>query len=118
MSNPMDKMLDALAPLLDGMPAESVNQVRHQLNKFKDKLTNTTIIGEAGAGLVRVISDGYGRPKSVEIDDIVFRETEKRLVSDLFVAAMNDNMRRCQENAAAVEAEMKWELIRSNRDIQ
>lgn len=52
-----------------------------------DKLKRTEIIGEAGAGLVKVIYSRNGEPLRVEIDDLIFKETDKQLVSDLFVAA-------------------------------
>lgn len=50
------------------------------------------IVGEAGGipGLVRIICDPAGNPLKVEIDDLVFKEEDKGLVSDLFVAAIND----------------------------
>jgi len=49
-------------------------------------------LGEAGGipGLVRVTINNIGLPLKVEIDDLVFKETDKELISDLFVAAMND----------------------------
>ena len=44
------------------------------------------IVAESGAGLVRIIYRD-GAPYKVEIDDLVFKKTEKQLVSELFVAA-------------------------------
>ena len=50
------------------------------------------IIGEAGGipGLVRIIADHVGQVRRVEIDDLVFQKTDKGLISDLFVAALNN----------------------------
>ena len=52
-----------------------------------DELKRMEIIGEAGAGLVKVVYNGLGEPLRVEIDDLIFKETDKQLISDLFVAA-------------------------------
>ena len=48
--------------------------------------------GHAGGipGLVRVTIGTDSRARKVEIDDLVFKETDKQLISDLFVAALND----------------------------
>ena len=55
-------------------------------------MNNEDIVGESGGipGLVRITCDSLGNPKKVEIDDLVFKETDKQLVSDLFVAALDD----------------------------
>jgi len=62
---------------------------------------NEDIIGEAGGipGLVRIIADHQGHYRRVEIDDLVFKETDKDLVSALFVAALNDLTKKMQERA-------------------
>lgn len=56
------------------------------------------IIGEAGAGLVKVTYRN-GVPFKVEIDDLVFKETDKQLVSELFVAALMDTEKKLIEEA-------------------
>lgn len=59
------------------------------------------IVGESGGipGLVRIISDHLGQVKRVEIDDLVFKETDKNLVSDLFVAALDDFNSKVRQRA-------------------
>ncbi|KKN37550.1 hypothetical protein LCGC14_0762330 [marine sediment metagenome] len=52
-----------------------------------DERKRMEIVGEAGAGLVKIVYNGLGEPLRVEIDDLIFKETDKQLVSDLFVAA-------------------------------
>lgn len=55
------------------------------------------IIGEAGAGLVRIIYTSLGVPIRVEIDDEIFTKDDKGFISDLFVAAMNDGYKKLKE---------------------
>ena len=51
---------------------------------------NKKIVGESGAGLVKITLNYLGKAIQVEIDDLIFKETDKQLVSDLFVAALNN----------------------------
>lgn len=114
MNDPMSKVLEALSPLLEKMSPEDEERVRQQLLKFQDRLTRVVIVGEAGAGLVKYTTNGYGVPINIEIDDIIFKETDKKLISDLFCAAVNDNITKCQENARATEFELRRELMQAS----
>lgn len=55
-------------------------------------MTDDSVVGEAGAELVKVTLDRLGRPIKFEIDDLIFQESDKQLISDLFVAAFNRAM--------------------------
>lgn len=109
--------MDALTPFLGQLSAADRQDIEDQLYKFQQVMQRTTIVGEAGAGLVKVISDGFAQPVGVEIDDAIFKETDKKLVSDLFVAAMKDNLRRCQENAASVEDKLRMQMLSKLRGL-
>ena len=56
------------------------------------------IVGESGGGLIRIICDDFGRPLRVEIADEIFNKEDKQLISDLFVAAMNDSVAKAAES--------------------
>lgn len=72
-------------------------------------------LGEAGGfpGLVRITLRGDGRAKRVEIDDLVFKETDKDLISDLFVAALNHAYEQLDAATLKERAEMWKNLIPS-----
>lgn len=57
------------------------------------------IVGESGGipGLVRIFCDDKGRARRVEIDDLVFQKTDKQLISDLFVSALDDMNKKIVE---------------------
>jgi nucleoid-associated protein EbfC len=110
-NNPMTKVLEALGPLLGSMSPEDEERVRQQLHKFQDRLSRAVVVGEAGAGLVKYTSNGYGQPVKIEIDDVIFKETDKQLISDLFCAAVRDNITKCQEQASTIESELRRELM-------
>ena len=116
MNDPMNKVLEALSPLLGKMSPEDEERVRQQLLKFQDRLSRAVVVGEAAAGLVKYTTNGYGVPVKVEIDDIIFKESDKKLISDLFCAAINDNINKCQENARIVEFELRRELMQAHHE--
>lgn len=64
-------------------------------------MSNDEIVGEAGGipGLVRIIGNKHGQPIRVEIDDLIFKEEDKQLISDVFVAALNDFMVKTGDRA-------------------
>lgn len=64
-------------------------------------MSSEDVVGESGGipGLVRIIFDSAGYPKRVEIDDLVFNEADKQLISDLFVAALNDASEKLRDRA-------------------
>jgi len=53
-------------------------------------MNDQSFTGESGAGLVKVTINTAGRASRVEIDDLIFKETDKQLISDLFIAALNN----------------------------
>lgn len=108
----MDSVLDALGPVLGKLPPETESKIRDALESMKDILKKSRITGEAGAGMIKLVTNGYGEPISVEIDDLVFKETEKQLISDLFCSAIRDNSRRCKENAIKVESDLRYKMIK------
>lgn len=46
---------------------------------------------------MKITIDANGQAHHVEIDDLVFTKEDKQLISDLFVAALNDAYRRVDE---------------------
>jgi DNA-binding YbaB/EbfC family protein len=62
-----------------------------------------TVVGEAGAGLVRVTATAKGAVKALSIDPTLFNPDEREVVEDLIVAAIQDAQARA---AAAAQQEM------------
>lgn len=68
----------------------------HQMQKMQDvfkqaqqDLANVKIVGEAGAGLIKIVANGNGDTLSIDIDASVYNE-DKKILQDLLVAACND----------------------------
>lgn len=60
-----------------------------KLKEAQDELANTQIHGEAGAGMVQIVTNGNGEALQVIIDDAAYKE-DKRVLQGLIAAAIND----------------------------
>jgi|SRR5690606_26249656 len=67
-----------------------------KMQKLQEDLANIEVVGEAGAGLVKVTMTGRNDVRRVTIDPSVLSE-EKEILEDLLAAAVNDAVRRAEE---------------------
>ena len=63
--------------------------------KAQEELANAEILGEAGAGLVKVVMTGRHDVKRVSIDPAVLSE-DKEVLEDLLAAEVNDAVRKVE----------------------
>ncbi len=83
-------MSDQLGDLM-----KQAQQMQADMQKAQADLANVEILGEAGAGLVRVTMTGRHDVKRVAIDDSVLSE-DKEVLEDLLAAAVNDAVRKVE----------------------
>lgn len=89
MSNPFNDLF--------GKAKKMQEQMQEQVKKVQDELHNAQQIGEAGAGLVRVTMNGRHDVLRVHIEASLLKE-EKVVLEDLIAAAVNDAVRKVEEN--------------------
>ncbi|MGN6268851.1 MAG: YbaB/EbfC family nucleoid-associated protein [Sphingomonas sp.] len=77
--------------------------VQNELAKAQEGLDQIEVEGAAGGGLVKVRASAKGRIIGVEIDESLLQPSEKQMVEDLVVAALNDARTKAD---AASNAEM------------
>ena len=70
---------------------------QEQMAKAQEELASAEVTGEAGAGLVKVVMTGRHDVKRVDLDDSIMEE-EKELLEDLLAAAVNDAVRKIEQN--------------------
>ncbi|OGT74452.1 MAG: nucleoid-associated protein, YbaB/EbfC family [Gammaproteobacteria bacterium RIFCSPLOWO2_02_FULL_57_10] len=70
--------------------------MQEQMQKAQREAINTVIVGESGAGLVRVHMNGRHDVKKVELDDGLLSE-DKDVIEDLVAAAINDAVKKLEE---------------------
>ena len=84
-------------------------QMQKQMQKAQEELANTSLVGESGAGLVKVTMTGKHDVKRVEISPELLQE-DKEVLEDLIAAAVNDAVRKVeavnQEKMAGATAGM------------
>jgi len=75
---------------------KKAQEMQENMKKAQAEIANTEVVGESGAGLVKVTLLGNHNVRKVEIDPSLL-EDEKEMLEDLIAAAMNDAVRRVEE---------------------
>ena len=75
---------------------KKAQEMQENMQKVQAEIANTEVVGESGAGLVKITLLGNHNVRKVEIDDSLM-EDDKEMLEDLIAAAMNDAVRRVEE---------------------
>jgi DNA-binding YbaB/EbfC family protein len=88
---------------------KQAQQMQANMEKAQKELADAEVVGESGAGLVKVTMNGRHDVKRVVIDPELMKD-DKEMIEDLVAAAVNDANRRVekmtQERMASVTAGM------------
>ena len=76
---------------------KQAKEMQEQMQKAQQEMAEKEVTGESGAGLVKVVMNGKHVVKKVSLDPSLMQE-EQTLVEDLVAAAMNDAVRKVEEN--------------------
>ena len=76
---------------------KQAQQMQGRVQKLQEEVEKTEVIGESGAGLVKITMTGRHDVRKVHIDSSLLDET-KDVLEDLVAAAMNDAVRRAEKN--------------------
>ena len=75
---------------------KQAQQMQERMQKTQEELANLEVVGESGAGMVKVTMTCNHNVRRVEIDESLM-EDDKDMVEDLVAAASNDAARRVAE---------------------
>ncbi|SET80320.1 YbaB/EbfC family nucleoid-associated protein [Thalassotalea agarivorans] len=75
---------------------KQAQQMQAKMEQAQKEIANMEVIGEAGAGMVKVTMTGNHNIRRVEIDESLM-EDDKDMIEDLVAAAFNDAVRRVEE---------------------
>lgn len=75
---------------------KQAQQMQDKMAKMQEDIAKMEVIGESGAGLVKVTMLGSHSVKRVDIDESLM-EDDKDMIEDLVAAAINDAVRRVEE---------------------
>jgi DNA-binding YbaB/EbfC family protein len=79
-------------------------QMQGRLQQLQSELAQRSIEASAGGGMVRVVADGQGTIRSVQIEPAAFDGRDAELLSDLVLSAVAEVQRRAAE---VMQAEMR-----------
>jgi hypothetical protein len=79
---------------LSGMMKQA-QQMQEKMQAMQEEIAKMEIIGESGAGMVKVTMTGRHDVKRVQIDDALMSD-EKEILEDLIAAAFNDAVRKVE----------------------
>lgn len=97
-------MLKGLGQLGDmAKLVKHAQEMQSRMADVQNRLDDVEVVGEAGAGLVKVTATAKGAVKGLAIDPTLFVPEEREVVEDLIVAAIQDAQARAM---AAAQAEM------------
>jgi len=72
-------------------------QMQGRITQMQTELTQRTVTGSAGGGMVSVTADGKGHVRGVRIDQSIVEEGDVEMIEDLVTAAVADAQRRAEE---------------------
>lgn len=72
-------------------------QMQGRLTQMQTELSQRTVTGSAGGGMVEVVADGRGQIRRIRIDPAVANGGDVEMLEDLVVAAVADAQRRAEE---------------------
>ena len=75
---------------------KQAQQMQDKMAKMQEDIAKMEVVGESGAGLVKVTMLGSHNVKRVELDESLL-EDDKDMIEDLLAAAVNDAVRRVEE---------------------
>lgn len=79
--------------------------MQEKMQKMQEELANAEVVGESGAGMVKVTMTGRHDVRGVEIDPSLLEE-DKEILEDLLAAAVNDAVRRIETQNQEKMAEL------------
>lgn len=76
---------------------KQAQKMQERVQKIQDEIAKAEVTGESGAGLIKITMTGRHDVKKVEIDESLISE-EKEILEDLIAAAVNDAVRKVENN--------------------
>ena len=79
-----------------GQLMKQAQQMQANMKKAQQEMASMTVVGESGAGMVRITMTCQHQVRAVEIDDSLLGD-DKEMLEDLVTAAFNDAIRKVEK---------------------
>ena len=76
---------------------KQAQEMQTRMAKIQEELGQKTVEGSAGGGMVQVTVNGQFNLVAVKIEPSVINGSEKEMLEDLILAAVNDGTRKARE---------------------
>ena len=87
-----------------GSIMKQAQKIQAQIAKMQEELSSRTVEASAGGGMITVVTNGKQEVVSIRIEPEVIDASDREMLQDLVVAAVNEALRKSQE---MVSEEMK-----------
>ena len=86
---------------------KQAQQMQEKMKQAQADLGNVEVIGESGAGMVKVTMTCHYGVKRVNIDDALMEDakSDKEMLEDLIAAAVNDAVRKAESTTQTTMAQ-------------
>ena len=78
-----------------GQLMKQAQEMQANMKKAQEEMASITVVGESGAGAVRISMTCQHQVQTVDIDDAIVGD-DKDMLEDLIVAAFNDAIRKVE----------------------
>ncbi len=85
-------------------------QMQGRITQMQTELTQRTVTGTSGGGMVTVTADGKGQVRSVKIDKSIVEDGDVEMIEELVTAAVSDDQRRAEEMYRDELRKVTWAL--------
>jgi hypothetical protein len=75
---------------------KQAQKMQEDMQKAQEEVANLEVEGQAGGGMVKVVMNGRHEIRKVELDDSLMQD-DKEMIEDLLAAAVNDAVRRVEQ---------------------
>lgn len=79
-----------------GQLMKQAQEMQANMQKAQEEMASIHVVGESGAGMVRITMNCRHQVQSVEIDDTLIGD-DKEMLEDLVTAAFNDAIRKVEQ---------------------
>jgi nucleoid-associated protein EbfC len=76
---------------------QQAQAMQEKFKQMQEEIATKTVQAEAGGGMVRVTADGSMRVRNIQIEPALLAASDKEMLQDLVVVAVNDALRRAQD---------------------
>jgi hypothetical protein len=84
---------------------KQAQQMQEKMQKLQDEAAAAEVVGESGAGMVKVVMTGRHDVKKVTVYPSLLGE-DKEMLEDLLAAAVNDAVRKVEKNTSSVMGDL------------